>query len=263
MAQASANLNIMIKAARKAGRSLVRDFGEVENLQVASKGAGDFVSKADLRAEEIIRTELTEARPNYGWLGEESEPVKGSDPTRRWIVDPLDGTTNFLHGLPHWAVSIALEHKGEIVSAVVFDPAKDEMFVAEKGAGAWMNDRRIRVSSRHDMIQMIFATGIPFGGSKELPQTLRDLAELTPRTAGIRRWGAASLDLAYVASGRLDGYWERKLHPWDVAAGLLLVREAGGLFGGMTQTENVLETGNVIAGNDQVFEKLAEILRNA
>jgi myo-inositol-1(or 4)-monophosphatase len=146
--QASANLNIMIKAARQAARGLLRDFGEVENLQVSSKGPGDFVSRADTRAEETIRGQLTEARPNYGWLGEESTEVKGEDPTRRWIVDPLDGTTNFLHGMPHWAISIALEHKGEMVAAVVYDPVKDEMFTAEKGAGAWMNDRRLRVSGR-------------------------------------------------------------------------------------------------------------------
>src|SRR6056297_1980780 len=157
--QGSANLNVMIKAARKAGRSLVKDFREVENLQVGAKGPGDFVSRADTAAEEIIRSELMEARPNYGWLGEESGEKPGTDPTRRWIVDPLDGTTNFLHGMPHWAVSIALEHKGEVVAGVVFDPAKDELFVAEKGAGAWMNDTRLRVSARHKMIESIFATG--------------------------------------------------------------------------------------------------------
>ena len=263
MAQASANLNIMIKAARKAGRSLVRDFGEVENLQVSSKGAGDFVSKADIKAEQIIREELTEARPNYGWLGEESEPVKGADPTRRWIVDPLDGTTNFLHGLPHWAVSIGLEHKGEIVASVILDPIKDEVFVAEKGSGAWLNDKRIRVSARRDLIEMIFATGIPFGGSPELPQTLRDLATLTPRTAGIRRWGAASLDLAYVAAGRLDGYWERNLNAWDIAAGLLIVREAGGLLEPIIEGENILEKGSFVAANELVFERFAKIIREA
>ena len=213
MTQASANVNIMIKAARKAARSLLRDFGEVENLQVSSKGPGDFVSKADIKAEQLIRDELMEARPNYGWVGEESVETKGADPTRRWIVDPLDGTTNFLHGLPHWAVSIGLEHKGEIVAGVVYDPTKDEMFVAEKGAGAYVNDRRLRVSGRRDLIETIFATGIPFGGRPELPRTLRELAALTPRTAGIRRWGSAALDLAYVAAGRCDGYWERGLNP--------------------------------------------------
>ena len=261
MAQASANLNVMIKAARKAGRALVRDFGEVENLQVSSKGPGDFVSRADMKAEATIREELTEARPNYGWLGEETGGAAGKDPTRRWIVDPLDGTTNYLHAIPHWAVSIALEHKGEIVAAVVYDPAKDEMFVAEKGSGAYLNDRRLRVSGRRDMITMIFGTGIPFGGSPLLPLALKDLARLTPRTAGIRRLGVASLDLAYVAAGRLDGFWERNLNAWDIAAGLLLVREAGGLIGAFDPDENPLETGNVIASNAEVFQTFAGIIR--
>jgi myo-inositol-1(or 4)-monophosphatase len=263
MTQASANLNIMIKAARRAGRSLVRDFGEVENLQVSAKGPGDFVSRADHRSEELIRTELTTARPNYGWLGEESMEVPGADPTRRWIVDPLDGTTNFLHGLPHWAVSIALEHKREIVSAVVYDPVKDEMFTAEKGAGAYLNDRRLRVSGRRDLIEMIFATGIPFGGSAELPATLRELAALTPRTAGIRRWGAAALDLTYVAAGRLDGFWERGLNAWDVAAGLLIVREAGGLAGTLEDGGDVLGGRNIVAANANVYEAFRTILRSA
>jgi len=263
MAQASANLNIMIKAARRAARGLLRDFGEVENLQVSAKGPGDFVSRADTKAEETVRAELTTARPNYGWLGEESHEVAGADPTRRWIVDPLDGTTNFLHGLPHWAVSIALEHKGEIVSAVVYDPVKDEMFSAEKGAGAWMNDRRLRVSGRRDMLEMIFATGIPFGGSELLPATLRELAALTPRTAGIRRWGAAALDLAYVAAGRYDGFWERGLRPWDVAAGLLLVREAGGLAGPIEAGANPLEDRTLVAANANVFETFTSVLRSA
>jgi myo-inositol-1(or 4)-monophosphatase len=263
MTQASANVNIMIKAARKAGRSLLRDFGEVEQLQVSSKGPGDFVSRADLKAEQVIRDELTTARPNYGWVGEESAAAAGADPTRRWIVDPLDGTTNFLHGLPHWAVSIALEHKGEIVAGVVYDPVKDEIFVAEKGAGAWMNDRRIRVSGRRDMIEMIFATGIPFGGRPELPRTLRELATLTPRTAGIRRWGAAALDLAYVAAGRLDGYWERGLNPLDVAAGILLVREAGGFVAAIEPEGDPLEGGSIAAANSNVHEPLRTILQGA
>ncbi|MCB2124983.1 MAG: inositol monophosphatase, partial [Rhodobacteraceae bacterium] len=206
--QGSANLNLMIKAARKAGRSLVKDFREVENLQVSVKGAGDFVSRADIAAEKIIRDELIGARPTYGWLGEESGEAGGADPTRRWIVDPLDGTTNFLHGLPHWSVSIALEHKGEVVAGVIFDPAKDEMFAAEKGAGAWMNESRIRVSGRRVMGEALFATGIPFGAKKTLPATIRDLARLMPACAGVRRWGSAALDLAYVAAGRYDGYWE-------------------------------------------------------
>ncbi len=262
MAQASANLNIMIKAARKAGRSLIRDFGEVEKLQVSMKGAGDFVSKADLKAEEIIRTELTEARPNYGWLGEESDEVKGEDPTRRWIVDPLDGTTNFLHGLPHWAVSIGLEHKGQIVAAVVYDPVKDEMFTSEKGAGCWLNDNRLRVSGRTKMIEMIFATGLPFGGRGDLPDTLQDLARILPACAGVRRWGSAALDLAYVAAGRYDGFWERRLNAWDIAAGLLLVKEAGGFVESIDPAENVIDTGDIIAANSEAFATFAKIVRN-
>ncbi len=261
MSQASANLNIMIKAARKAGRGLVRDFGEVEKLQVSMKGAGDFVSRADTRAEEVIREELTIARPNYGWLGEESEEVKGADPTRRWIVDPLDGTTNFLHGLPHWAVSIALEHKGEIVSAVVFDPIKDEIFTAEKGGGCWLNDSRLRVSARKDIIEMLFATGVPFGGRADLPETLKDLALIMPVCAGVRRWGSAALDLAYVAAGRYDGFWERNLKPWDIAAGLLLVKEAGGLSEPLNEGGNMLDDGHVISANATAFSAFAKVLR--
>jgi myo-inositol-1(or 4)-monophosphatase len=259
--QGSANLNVMIKAARKAGRSLVKDFREVENLQVSAKGAGDFVSRADIAAEKIIREELMTARPSYGWVGEESGAAAGQDPTRRWIVDPLDGTTNFLHGLPHWAVSIALEHKGEIVSAVVLDPAKDELFWAEKGAGAWMNDSRVRVSGRKVMAEAIFATGVPFGTKKTLPATLRDLARLMPACAGVRRWGAAALDLAYVAAGRYDGFWERELNSWDIAAGLLLVREAGGFVTGLREGQEIFDSGSVIAANGQLYEPLASLLR--
>lgn len=263
MSQASANVNVMIKAARKAARSLVRDFGEVEQLQVSSKGPGDFVSKADIRAEQLIREELTEARPNYGWLGEESTEVKGADPTRRWIVDPLDGTTNFLHGLPHWSISIALEHKGEVVAGVIYDPAKDEMFVAEKGGGAWLNDRRLRVSGRRELIETIFATGIPFAGNKALGPTLREIAAVASVTAGVRRFGSAALDLAYVAAGRYDGYWEHGLNPWDLAAGLLLVREAGGFTGPLIEGREIFGGGGVIAANAQVFEPFTKLLREA
>jgi myo-inositol-1(or 4)-monophosphatase len=259
--QGSANLNLMIKAARKAGRNLVKDFREVENLQVSMKGAGDFVSRADIASEKIIRDELMAGRPNYGWLAEESAEVEGTDPTRRWIVDPLDGTTNFLHGLPHWAVSIALEHKGEIVSAVIFDPSKDEMFVAEKGQGAWMNESRVRVSGRHRMIESLFATGIPFGGHGDFPSTIRDLGRLLPVCSGVRRWGAAALDLAYVAAGRYDGFWERRLHPWDIAAGILIVKEAGGLVEPMSPGGNVLEDGDLVCGNADIFEQFARVLR--
>ncbi|SFC97683.1 inositol monophosphatase family protein [Tropicimonas isoalkanivorans] len=259
--QGSANLNVMVKAARKAGRSLVKDFREVENLQVGSKGPGEFVSKADMAAEQLIREELSTARPQYGWLGEETGEEEGKDPTRRWIVDPLDGTTNFLHGLPHWAVSIALEHKGEIVAGVVFDAAKDELFVAEKGAGAWMNDTRIRVSGRRQMSEALFATGIPFSGKRTLPAMMQDLAVLMPQCAGVRRWGAASLDLAYLAAGRYDGYWEREFHPWDVAAGILLVREAGGFVEPLRDGGDMFADRSLVAGNGEIFVKFAETLR--
>ncbi|MEL6913478.1 MAG: inositol monophosphatase family protein [Pseudomonadota bacterium] len=259
--QGSANLTVMMNTARKAGRSLVKDFAEVEQLQVSSKGPGDFVTRADIRAEEIIREELTRARPTYGWLAEESGETPGEDPTRRWIVDPLDGTTNYLHGLPHWAVSIALEHKGQIVAGVVYDPAKDEMFFAEKGIGAFMNDTRLRVSGRRSMIEAVFATGLPFGGRADLPETLQDLARLLPAVAGVRRWGTASLDLAYVAAGRYDGFWERRLKPWDLAAGIIIVREAGGFVEPLDPAGDILADGEIICANDPLFAGFAKVIR--
>ena len=260
----SALLNVMVQAATKAGRSLVKDFGEVENLQVSAKGPGDFVTKADLRAEQILKTELMTARKTYGWLGEETGEEKGEDPTRRWIVDPLDGTTNFLHGLPHWCVSVALEHKGEIVAGVVYDPAKDEMFFAEKGQGAWLNDnRRLRVSGRKRLEDSIFATGIPFAAKRTLPASIRDLSRLMPATAGVRRWGSAALDLAYVAAGRFDGYWERELQAWDMAAGLLIVREAGGLVEAVREGDDIFGSGSVLCANPDLFGTFASVLREA
>ncbi len=258
----SANMNVMLKVARKAGRALAKDFREVENLQVSMKGAGDFVSRADLNAEYIIKTELMEARPTYGWLAEEGGEEPGKDPTRRWIVDPLDGTTNFLHGLPHWAVSIALEHKGQIVAGVVYDPSKDEAFFAEKGQGAWMNESRLRVSGREKMIESIFATGLPFAGRDDLPETLQDLARLMPTCAGVRRFGAAALDLAYVAAGRYDGFWERRLHAWDLAAGIIIAREAGALAEPLTKGGDILESGEVICANNAIFDRFAKVIRN-
>ncbi|SLN67943.1 Inositol-1-monophosphatase [Roseovarius gaetbuli] len=257
----SANLNVMLKAARKAGRALAKDFREVENLQVSMKGAGDFVSRADIAAEKIIKTELMGARPTYGWLAEEGGGEEGTDPTRRWIVDPLDGTTNFLHGLPHWAVSIALEHKGEIVAGVIYDAAKDEAFFAEKGAGAWLNESRLRVSGRGKMIESIFATGLPFGGRADLPETLQDLARIMPTCAGVRRWGSAALDMAYVAAGRYDGFWERRLNAWDMAAGIVIVREAGGFIEPLCKGGDILADGEVICGNEAIFDKFAGVIR--
>ena len=259
----SANLNVMLRAARKAGRALAKDFREVENLQVSMKGAGDFVSRADIAAEQIIKSELMNARPTYGWLAEEGGEEEGKDPTRRWIVDPLDGTTNFLHGLPHWAVSIALEHKGQIVAGVIYDPAKDEAFFAEKGEGAWMNEGRLRVSGRDKMIEALFATGLPFGGRADLPDTLQDLARLMPTCSGVRRFGSAALDMAYVAAGRYDGFWERRLNPWDMAAGIIILREAGALVEPLAEGGDILSGGEVICANEAIFEKFARVIRNS
>jgi myo-inositol-1(or 4)-monophosphatase len=259
----SANLNVMLRTARKAGRGLLKDFAEVEQLQVSTKGPGDFVSRADRQAERVIREALQEARPTYGFVGEEGGEVAGEDPTRRWIVDPLDGTTNFLHGLPHWAVSIALEHKGQIVAGVIYDPVKDEMFFAEKGLGAFLNESRLRVSGRTRMMESVFATGVPFGARRDLPATLADMARLMPQCAGVRRFGAAALDLAYVAAGRYEGYWERGLMPWDMAAGLVIVTEAGGFVGAIGAQDRPLVSGDVIAANPGIFEPFAAVIRGA
>lgn len=259
--QGSANLNLMIRAARKAARSLLKDFREVENLQVSTKGPGDFVSRADREAERIIKEELMTGRPSYGCLGEETGGDAGADPTRRWIVDPLDGTTNFLHGIPHWAISIALEHKEEIVSAVIYDPCKDELFYAEKGTGCWLNNtRRMRVSGRRRMGEALFAHSIPFGAKKTLGTMLHDLGRLMPATAGVRQFGAAALELAWVAAGRHDGYWQRELQPWDIAAGILLVREAGGLTGSLVEGETPFASGSIIAANDHLYDGLRKTI---
>ena len=259
----SANLNVMIKTARRAARSLVKDFREVENLQVSVKGAGDFVSRADREAERIIKEDLRTARPTYGWLGEETGEDKGEDPTRRWVVDPLDGTTNFLHGQPHWCISIALEHKGEAVAGVIFDPARDEMFVAEKGGGAWMNDQRLRVSARKRLGEAVLATGVPVGArSGLLGPGLRDIARVGPQAGGVRCLGAAALDLAWLAAGRVDAYWERGLQPWDVAAGIIILREAGGFVEAIQPGRNPLESGDMIAAAPGLFEGFAKLIRD-
>lgn len=260
--QGSANLNVMIKAARMAARSLQKDFREVEQLQVSSKGPGDFVSRADRAAQQVIKEELMTARPNYGFLGEEEAEIIGKDPTRRWIVDPLDGTTNFLHAMPHWAISIALEHKGEIVAGVVYDPAKDEMFFAEKGAGAWLNDtQRLRVSARKRMSESVFSAGFPPDGGRYLPGVLRDLARLMPLCSGMRRNGAASLDLCWVAAGRFEGYWEYNLKPWDIAAGILIAREAGAFVEPIREDQSLLEDGHLICGTEAIFDQFAKVIR--
>jgi myo-inositol-1(or 4)-monophosphatase len=257
----SANIHVMVQAAHKAARHLVRDFGEVEHLQVSIKGPGDFVSAADRRAEQILREELSRARPGFAFLLEESGAIGSDETDHRWIVDPLDGTTNFLHAMPHFAISIALERRGELVAGVVYDPIKDEMFCAEKGAGAYLNDRRLRVSRRSELSSCLIGTGIPVldwpGRAKGfLPQ----LERISDYVAGIRRLGTASLDLAYVASGRLDGFWEYGLKPWDMAAGIVLIREAGGLVGRLEGDDELLDPGTLVAGNPAVFAQLTQLL---
>ena len=249
-------INVMTKAAFKAARGLKRDFGEVENLQVSRKGPADFVSTADLNAENALREELSRARPDFGFLMEESGASEGRDARRRWVVDPLDGTTNFLHGLPHWAISIAVEENDSIVAALVYDPIKDELFTAERGQGCFLNDRRLRVSSRRSMADSIFATGIPFKGLDGHEPFLSELAGVMAVSAGVRRWGTASLDLAYVAAGRYDGFWERGLHPWDFAAGILLVREAGGMVSQLDGKAMRTESPSLLASNGSLHSDL-------
>lgn len=247
----------------KAGRSLVRDFGEVENLQVSRKGPSDFVSAADRRAEEIIRNELTKARPGYGLLMEESGEVEGDDGQHRWIVDPLDGTTNFLHGIPLFAISIALERQGQIVAGVIFNPVMDELYTCERGRGVFMNDRRLRVATRNALPDCLIGTGLPFLGRGDHGRALKELRHVMPEVAGIRRCGAAALDLAFVASGRLDGFWEHDLNAWDMAAGLLMVREAGGFVCDVNGKDTMLESGSIVAGNEFVRAQLLKLLKNA
>lgn len=254
---------VMVKAATKAARSLLRDFNEVEQLQVSKKGPADFVSAADIKAESIIKESLEKSRPDYGFIGEESGETRGANRFQKWIVDPLDGTTNFLHGLPHWAISIALVDDDVLTAGVVFDPVKDEMFWAERGKGAFINDRRLRVSARRDLTQSVLATGFPFAGKKGHGDTQRDLIKLMPRTAGIRRFGAAALDLAYVAAGRYDGFWERGLQPWDIAAGILIVQESGGLVADLDGGSEMLAKGTVLATNAELHTPVGKLLNEA
>jgi myo-inositol-1(or 4)-monophosphatase len=253
----------MIKAAYRAGRSLKRDLGEVENLQVSLKGPRNFVTAADRRAEEIVREELGKARPDYGFLGEEGGARPGTDTSHRWIVDPLDGTTNFLHGIPHFAVSIALERNGAIVAALTFNPANDELFVAEHGKGAFLNNRRIRVAARKRLAEAVVACGLPHFGRGDLALARCEIAAAQQHFAGLRRYGAATLDLAWIAAGRLDAYWERDLSPWDLAAGMLLVREAGGFITDLDGGDAVLTKGQVAAGNDTMHHELLRLLKEA
>jgi myo-inositol-1(or 4)-monophosphatase len=248
----SATLNVMIAAARKAARALKRDFGELEKLQVSLKGPANFVTAADRRAEETLFAELTKARPGYGFLGEEGGRREGADKSHTWIVDPLDGTTNFLHGIPQFAISIALERERTIVAGLIYNPANDEMFIAEKGKGAFLNDQRIRVAGRARLADAVIACGLPHIGRGDLALARKETSAMQEQVAGLRRFGAAALDLAWIAAGRLDGYWERDLKPWDMAAGLILVREAGGFVTDCNGADDLFAAGHIVAGNDAI-----------
>src|ERR1700748_3549759 len=257
----SALINVMVKAARRAGRSLKRDLGEIEHLQVSLKGPANFVSLADKRAEEMLYTDLSKARPGYGFLGQGGGNSHRADKNHTWIVDPLDAPPNFLHGIPQFAISIGLKREDTIIAGLIYNPANEELYIAERGKGAFLNDQRLRVAGRRKLNECVIACGLPHIGRGDHELGLKEMAALQNKVAGFRRFGAASLDLAFVAAGRLDGYWERNLSPWDIAAGQILVREAGGIVSGVDGHDNALTTGNVVAGNDFVQGELVKVLR--
>ncbi|WP_299309533.1 inositol monophosphatase family protein [uncultured Croceicoccus sp.] len=263
-------IRVMERAARKAGSRLRRDFGEVEHLQVSRKGPADFVSKADRAAERTLWDELRAARPGWGFLMEEGGTIDGDEDKPRFIIDPLDGTTNFLHGMPHFAISIAVQEPkldrsgwGEVTAALVYQPITDESFWAEKSRGAWLHDARLRVSARRDLADSLIATGTPYGGHGNFTEWSKIANAIGPRVAGLRRFGAASLDLAWVAAGRYEGFWESDLSPWDTAAGCLLIREAGGFVSDWKGRSLPVCDKTVLAGNDAVHSRLHKLLVGA
>jgi myo-inositol-1(or 4)-monophosphatase len=258
----SALMKVMTDAALKAGRGLTRDFGEVENLQVSVKGPGDFVSAADRKAEKILYEELARARPGYGFVMEEGGRVEGTDKSHTWFIDPLDGTTNFLHGLPIFAISIGLAREGQIIAGVVFNPATGDMFVAEKGQGAFHNNRRLRVAARRDLSDCLIGCGIPHVGKRsEHPRFMTDLAAVMGKAGNIRRLGAAALDLCGVASGTYDGFWERNLQAWDLAAGIIMIKEAGGFVADADGGDEILTKGSICAGNEVILRSLLTLIK--
>jgi myo-inositol-1(or 4)-monophosphatase len=261
MAYTSPAMNVMMAAAKKAARPLVRDFGELENLQISQKGPGDFVTHADKRTEQILIEELSKARPGYGFLGEEGGGIEGQDKTHRFIIDPIDGTSNFLHGIPHFAISIALEREGTLVAGLVYNPVSDEMFAAEKGSGAVLNGKRLRVAARRDMTPALFATGLPFLGRPHHARALAEAGAVMAVTSGIRRFGAAALDLAWTAAGRIDGFWEHGIHLWDTAAGIVLVREAGGIVSDFQGRTDGLKGDDVVCANEHLHPQLLKLLK--
>src|SRR5919197_1548354 len=253
----------MTAAARKAGRSLKRDFGEGEKLQVSIKGPANFVSAADHRAEDILRTELAKARPGYGFLGEEGGRHEGTDKTHTWVVDPLDGTSNFVHGIPHFAISIGLERGGTGGGGSINNPANDDLFTAERGKGAFLNDTRLRVAARRRLDDAVVACALPHPSRGDVELTRSEHGTVQDRVAGLRRLGAAALDLAWVAAGRLDAYWERGLSPWDMAAGIALVREAGGFVTDLDGRDEMIKTGGILAANEEIHRQMLRALKDA
>lgn len=257
----SATLNVMVTAVRKAARQIRRDFNEVEQLQVSRKGAADFVTQADLAAEKVLREELSKARPDFGFVLEESGIVPGKDKDHRWHIDPIDGTTNFIHSIPHFAISVGLERDGIMLAGVVYNPATDELYHAERGKGAYLNDRRLRVSGRREMGESLFATGLNLGPRGNPALFYKQYEAITKVAAGVRRFGSAALDLAYVAAGRYEGFWEIGLSSWDVAAGIVLVREAGGQVSDMAGGGEVLGDKGIVAGNQDMHPQLLRALK--
>lgn len=253
-------INVMIKAVKKASRGLRRDFNELENLQVMTKGPANFVTAADIRTQNTIYDELSYAKPDWSFIMEESKPIRGSNPNSKFIIDPIDGTTNFMHGNPNFAISIAAEIDNKLEAALIYSPITDEMFIAERGKGAFLNDKRIRVASRKKLSESILITGIPHLGRGDIDLFLREMKTLIPEVAGIRRSGSAALDLAWVAAGRYDAFWERGLASWDIAAGILMIKEAGGYAQGINGKDSDMWDGNIISGNEDILNALIEKL---
>jgi len=263
MRLSSPNINVMVKACRKAAKILIRDFGEVEKLQVSLKGPGDFVTVSDKRVEKILIDELQRARPNYSILSEEIGLIK-KDEEFKWIIDPIDGTANFLHGIPHFGISIGLEHNKEIICGIIYDPIKNEMFFAEKGNGSYLNDQRMRVSARSKLMDCIIFTGGPsFKSSDEDKKlSLKEYEKFSSKVGTpLRKMGSASLDMAYVAAGRCDGFWQRNLNYWDIAAGIILVKEAGGFVTDFNGNDKYIENKNILVTNSKINEQMIEILK--
>ncbi|HRX36789.1 MAG TPA: inositol monophosphatase family protein [Aestuariivirga sp.] len=256
-------LTVMTAAIRKAARSLQRDYGELANLQVSQKGPGDYVTAADKKCDKILREELAKARPGYAFLTEETGVVKGTDPDHRFIIDPIDGTTNFMHAVPFFAITVALERKDELVAAITYNPITDEMFMAEKGGGAFVNNKRLRVAQRRDIHDTLVSYEVPHRGGKELPLSRAEISVLQGKAVGIRGTGSAALSLAYVAAGRFDAAIVRNVNKWDVAAGILLVREAGGFATDADSERSAMETGNILATNADLLPQFRDALKLA